>query len=92
MSTIPIFIKDPDDNLDYSIDWSSWLDDDTISSSAWLFSGVEQGDSANTNTTTSTTVWVKGGTVGRNGTARNRIVTAGGRQKDQTLAFPIREK
>ena len=29
------FLKDPDAVLDYKIDWSAWLGDDTISQSAW---------------------------------------------------------
>ncbi len=28
--------KDPDETLDYSVDWSRFLDDDTISTVAWF--------------------------------------------------------
>ena len=30
------FTKDPDATLDYKVDWSSWLVDDTISGSQWI--------------------------------------------------------
>lgn len=36
-------VKDPDETLDYSIDWSRWLDTATISSVTWFVKTPEIG-------------------------------------------------
>lgn len=85
------YTKDPDAVLDYSIDWSDWLDADTISTSTWT---VETGLTKGTvsNTTTLTTVWLSGGTAGTSYSVSNRIVTAGGRTEDRTFYIEMRER
>lgn len=80
--------KDPDEVLDYSIDWSTRLGDDTIATSAWTVpDGLTGGDE--TNTTTSTTVWLSGGEDGAWHRVENRITTAGGRTMDQSVTIRI---
>ena len=82
------FVKDPDASLDYGFDWSAWLGTDTIATSTWTVdSGITKG--ATSNTTTTTTVWLSGGTVGTTYNAVNRIVTAGGRTNDHTLTVRV---
>jgi hypothetical protein len=83
--------KDPDEVLDYEIDWSARLVTDTISTSTWTVpTGItEESDS---NTTKTTTVWLSGGTIGEGYEILNRIVTAGGRTFDQTVKIKIKEK
>lgn len=85
------YAKDPDAVLDYLIDWTAWLDGDTIATSTWT---VETGltKDSDSNTTTTTTIWVSGGTAGTNYEATNHIVTDGGREDDRTLTFIIRER
>ena len=85
------FSKDPNAVLDYTIDWSTWLDDDTISTSAWTVASGLTKDS-DSNTTTATTVWLSGGTAGTQYTAVNRIVTVGGRTEDRTLTIVVQER
>lgn len=65
------FSKDPNEVLDYTIDFASLLDtanDETIASVAWSASGsgltIGTGDYAATNDDTSATVWLSAGTVG----------------------------
>lgn len=85
------FIKDPDEVLDYVRDWSAILGDDTIATSTWVVpSGITK--NSDTNTTTTTTVWLSGGTLGEDYALVNRITTAGGRTLDKTLTFMIRTK
>ncbi len=80
--------KDPDEVLDYSLDWTTWLDGDTIATSTWTVpSGITK-DSDST-TTTATTIWVSGGTAGESYVLLNRIVTDGGRTKDQTVLLDV---
>ena len=85
------YTKDPDATLDFRVDWSVWLGEDTISMSAWIVpAGITQ-DSA-TNDTTTATVWLSGGSVGRSYHVVNRITTAAGRVNDQTLVIKVREQ
>lgn len=80
--------KDPDEVLDYRIDWSGRLDGDTISASTWVVPiGITQ-DSAS-NTTTSATIWLSGGTSGEQYTLTNRVTTNGGRTLEQKITLRV---
>lgn len=82
--------KDPDEVLDYRVDWSARLGTDAIATSEWEFveqAGLEK--DSDTNTTTSTTVWLSGGTAGEVGVLLNRITTTGGRTLEETAALTI---
>ena len=86
----PLFwpAKDPDDVLDFVIDWSQWLGDDTIAASTWIMpSGITENSSQFSNTTA--TIWVAGGTDGTLYSITNRITTASGRQRDQSVTLPV---
>jgi hypothetical protein len=83
------FIKDPDAVLDYVFDWSSWLGTDTISVSAWTADSGLTVDSS-TNTTTTATVWLSGGTAGEVYEVVNHITTAAGREDDRTMKIKVK--
>ena len=84
--------KDPDETLDYIVDWSARLGaDDTISTSAFTVPAGLTKDSDD-NTTTTATVWLSGGTLGETYEILNRVTTAGGRTYDQTLKLKIKAK
>ena len=85
------FIKDPDAVLDYTIDWSAWLDGDPISTSEWAVTTGITADS-DTNDTDSATIWLSGGTAGSSYAATNSIVTAAGREDDRTIYIVVLEK
>lgn len=90
-------LKDPNDTLDYKIDWSKWLrDGEILIDSDWTvqtglnkvadpISGI-----IDPFTTTTAIVWVAGGTPGTY-TAQNRIVTSQGRQRDKTITITVKE-
>ena len=84
--------KDPDEVLDYGIDWTARLAGDTIISSGWIIIPDEVTKDSDIYTETSTTIWVSGGTLGASPSVTNRIVTAGGRTMDQSVILPIRNK
>ena len=75
------FVKaSADDILDYEIPWSTWLASDTITTSTWTVpTGITK--VIDTNSTTSATIWLSGGTAGVEYMLKNKIVTAGGRTK-----------
>ena len=81
-------LKSQSEVLDYVEDWATWLGADTISSSAWSVTGGLVVDTE-TNTTTTATVWLSGGTFGATGEATNTIVTAGGRTATSILTVRV---
>lgn len=83
--------KDPDEVLDYKLDWTARLDGDTISTSTWTVPAglTNAGDS---NTTTAATVWISDGTEGTKYTILNRITTAAGRTMDQSVSLYIQSR
>lgn len=84
--------KDPDERLDYTIDWSGRLGTDTIVSSAWpeVPDGVTL--DAESFGPRSATVWIVGGTLGTTYRLVNRITTVGGRIMDQSVDLPVRSR
>ena len=92
----PTILKDPNAVLDYTLDWSEWLEPltDTIASVNVAVSGVTLDHT--TNNGTSVTIWISGGTVGTRGEARVRITTVGTgarpRTDDRTVYFKIKER
>lgn len=89
---MPKYTKDPDAILDYTVDWSDWLaTGDTISSVA---SSVQTGitRTTQTNTTTTHTIWLSGGTEGQEYEVTSRIDTAGGRTDERTIIIRVNEK
>lgn len=81
--------KDPDEVLDYQLDWSARLGDDTISASLWIVPDGITKDS-DSNTTTTTTVWLSGGSVStRPYSVVNRVTTAAGRVMEESVSINI---
>ena len=85
------FEKDPDAILDYTVDWSRWLETDTILASQWTVpTGLTEGSA--THTPTSATVWLSGGTAGQAYTVTNRITTHGGRTDERSIVINGRDR
>ena len=86
------FIKDPQSALDYGFDWSDWLDTgDTVSTSTWKVpAGIT--NHSESRTTTTTTVWLSGGTVGATYKITNRVVTVDGRTVDRSFYVKVQNK
>lgn len=77
--------QDSNENLDYMIDWSLWLQGDTITASAWLISPSGLTEGTKDKTTTTTTIWLSGGIPGTQYRLVNRISTAASRIKEQEV-------
>lgn len=87
------FTKDPQDLLDYTFDFSEWLgtDGDTIDTQAvTVADGLTQNNVVNT--TSTVTVWLSGGTLGRSYAVECEIVTSGGRRKNVEITVFIRNR
>lgn len=92
--TTQTFVKDPDAVLDFSVDWTSWLNtspEDTISTSTWV---AEDGITIDSEgeTTKKATVWLSGGTAGQKYDLTNSIVTTAGREEDRTIRIIVKER
>lgn len=86
------WLHDASAELDYTIDWSGWLAaGETISTSAWVAeTGITIMPSpAPSNTTTTATVWLTGGTVGQGYNVTNTIVTSAGRKDERTIRVMV---
>lgn len=84
--------KDPDDVLDYAIDWSDVLaaDGDTIASVAWTFpAGLTKTSEAIDGA--QTVAWISGGQDGSRYSVGCRMTTAGGRIYDRTISLSVRQ-
>lgn len=86
------FTKDPDAVLDYTVDWSDWLSDgETIATSEWLdVEGIVK--DFDTNTDTTATVWLSGGTSPEVYVLTNRITTSDGRGDDRSIRIRVRDR
>jgi hypothetical protein len=69
------FEKDPSAVLDYSVDWTDFLQTaETIATSTWVVPSGITADS-DTNDDKIATIWLSGGTVGKSYELINRITT-----------------
>lgn len=85
------FIKDPSAVLDYTVDWTDWLEADTISSSSWTIPvGLTKDSEAAT--TKKATVWLSGGALAQFYTVTNRVVTAGGRTDERSIVIVVAQR
>lgn len=72
------FEKSPASVLDYSFDWSEWLEaGQTIATSSWSYDPGLTIES-DTNTTTKATAFISGGTEGNSYFVSNTVVTNDG--------------
>ncbi len=83
--------KDPNEVLDYALNWTGRLTGDTIATSVWT---VPAGITSNSETVSDkqTVIWLSGGSNGTWYELLNRITTAGGRTMDQTVKIFVKNK
>lgn len=85
------FTKDPDAILDYQWDWADWLGADTITAATVTApTGITLDTS--TNTTTTVTAWLSGGTTDADYSVACLVETAGGRTDERTIKIQVRER
>ena len=85
------YLKDPQAHLDYAVDWSPWLDGDTIASVAWTVPAGLTLESQS-HTATVATAWLSGGEVGVTYTVVCEVTTAAGRVDDRTLVIECKNR
>ena len=87
-----VFHKDPDAVLDYQWDWSEWLAvSETITAVVITpDTGLTLDSQSNTNTTV--TAWLSGGTVGEGYRVVCSITTSAAREDDRSIYLICRER
>ena len=88
----PTIVKDPEEVLDYTFDWSAYLADieDAIVSVEFEPVGVVLDSFSNT--TTAATAWVSGGVNGITGYVTCAITTAEGRKAVRSIYLKIKDR
>lgn len=88
--------KDPDEVLDYAIEWSDWLAEtptDSLLSSTWgASSPVGLTTSTPSISGTKTILWLSAGTAGTTYYIANTVVTTQGRTAQRTVKIRIKDK
>lgn len=90
--------KDPDEVIDYQIDWADPADPrletgETLTASTFtVTSGTVAIQSQSFVASGKATVWLTGGTVGERCVIRNRVTTSAGRTYDEAVRLRIRSK
>jgi len=88
----PTIVKDPEEVLDYTFDWSAYLADITDTIVTVVFEPVGVVVDSSSNTTTSATAWVSGGVVGNTATVACVITTADGRTAVRSIYLKIKDR
>jgi hypothetical protein len=91
MPTKKMPAKDPRAILDYEVDLSAELGQDSIDTISWsLDPGIIKYNESHTNTTA--TIWLNGGTDGEQYKVTLFWTTVAGRQDDRSFMVPVRNR
>lgn len=83
--------KDPDEIVNFGIDWADYLGSETITGSGWTVpSGITEVSSSFV--ATQATIKLSGGALGTTYRVTNRINTSAGETVDQSIDIEIVEK
>lgn len=77
--------KGPEEDLDWTEDWTAFLDGDEISSSEWTVTPPGLEIHSLSRTLTHTVAWLRGGTLGTLYELNNKITTAAARVAERSL-------
>lgn len=83
-----LFEKDPSENANIIVDWSQWLEGDTIGTSVWEIP-APLASAANGRNNTTTNAWVDGGVLGEHYFLSNTVTTVTGRAGKRTVVLRI---
>ena len=86
-------LKDPQESIDYAVDWSDFLaSGETISASSWASSSTALAIGTVSATTDTTAVFVSGGTVGDVYRVTNKVTTTQTRIAERSVIVRVEER
>lgn len=83
-------LHDPTAEKDYTLDWTDWLNGDTLATVDWLIEPITVPPLTSfspANSPTAATVWVRGGLLGTLYYLTCRVTTPSGRHEDRSIAI-----
>lgn len=84
--------KDPSDVLDYAIDWTNELDEETIVGSSWAVSHASLVIDSDTIAGARAVVWLSDGLAGFLYAVTNTITTSAGRTFERSVSLRVEER
>jgi len=84
--------KDPDEVLDYEVDWTARIGTDNISSAVWTSSPAGLTIDSSQIVGKLTVVWLSDGILETEYAVECLLTTSGGRIHNQTFVLPIRTR
>lgn len=89
--------KDPEEILDYELDWTDRLESETIASSLWAIESgtveiLEDAPHEQEITGAVTKLWLSGGTLGESCIITNTILTSANRTREFSAKVKIKAK
>lgn len=92
MGVNSVFLKDPDAELDFEVDWADWLaTGETISSVAWdVPAGIAH--TTDSKSSTAATIWLSSGTPGNTYSIGCQITTSSTRSPERTIQIVVVER
>lgn len=90
---MPSYSKDPSEELDYSVDWSSWLlEGDAVSDVSWQVPDELSQPRTPTHDGAKATVWLAGGEVDQTYPVICSVTTGVGRKGERTFYVKVEQK
>ncbi len=89
------YLKDPDSRVDYAIDWSGYLDGQTVAASAWAVTPAEPGGVAVAQASfdlARTAATLEGGLAGHVYSVTNRVTLSDGQIDERSIALRVEER
>lgn len=88
------FVKDPSAKKDYEVDWAQRLASaETIADVVWTVpAGITQHEGLNTETATTATIWLSGGTAGERYEVTSHITTNQGREDEWSFTVMVEDQ
>jgi len=88
-----LFYKDPDAELDYAVDWSTWLaTGENISTYVVTADSSLITISTHSISSAVVTAWLSGGNVGQTYNVSVKVVTSGSRTDERSFKVKIKER
>jgi hypothetical protein len=84
--------KDPNARVPFLVNWTDWLDGDTIATASVILSSAEVVLDSQSHTTTAHTIWLTGGVAGKTYMVTSRVVTAANVQDDRSFRLICRQR
>jgi hypothetical protein len=92
---VSYYLKDPQSRVDYSVDWSAYLDGQTVAASLWTVRPQEQGGIAVGESgfdLTRTSARLEGGVIGHVYTVSNLVTLTDGSRDERSITLRVEQR